>query len=225
MDIIIKKIKQITKSVYREISPWLSERFRWYLSQKIEKRAWKRWLKKKLFTRHKKWLDKVLKYFELEGKENLKDKTLVDIGSGPIGILTRLKAKEKIAVDPIPFNSIDASIKIIKAPGEEIPLNSQIADCVFLYNVLQHVMSPERVLNESARILKPGGSFYILEQLNIPTDPIHLHSLKLEMFDKWILKNNFKIIKKTIESDYSFNFDSFIPGSGYAILCLILVKI
>jgi len=220
-----EKIKQIVKSVYRKVSPWLPKKFRWYLSQKVEKIAWKGWLKKNLSTMDKKWLGMVLRYFELEGKNGFKNKTLVDIGSGPIGILTRLKAREKIAIDPLPIDSIDASIKRIKALGEEIPLNSKVADCVFLYNVLQHVMSPERVLNEGMRILKPGGTFYMLEQLNIPIDPIHLHSLKLEMFDKWISRNNFKIIKKTIENDHYLDFDSFAPGSGYAILCLILVKI
>lgn len=220
----MKKAKQIINNLYRKISPCFSEKFRWYLSQKIEKIAWKRWLKKNLSTMDKKWLDIVLGYFELREKEDFRDKTLVDIGSGPIGILTRLKAKEKIAIDPIPVSIIDASIKRIKARGEEIPLNSQVADCVFLYNVLQHVMLPERVLSEGARILKSGGTFYMLEQLNLPTDLIHLHSLKLEMFDKWVSKNNFKIIKKTIENNHYLNFDSFAPRSGYAILCLILVK-
>src|SRR3989344_2041576 len=224
----IKKAKQIINGIYRKFTPFFSEQFRWYLAQKIEKIAWNKWLEKNSSTMDKKWLDIVLEYFELEGKEDFKDKMLVDIGSGPIGILTRLKAKEKIAVDPLQVNLIDASIRRIKAPGEKIPLNSQIADGVFLYNVLQHVISPEKVLKEGGRILKKGGIFYILEQLNIPIDVSHLHSLNLKMFDEWILKNNFKIIKKTFENDHYLNSDPFIPvipGSRYAILCLILVKI
>jgi len=220
------KIKEIVKSVYRKISTCFSWEFRWYLAQKYEKISQDKYRRKIFFaTNNERWLVMVLEYFELKEKENFRNKILVDIGSGPTGILTRLQAKEKIAVDPLLIDSTDPSIKRIKARGEEIPLNYQVADCVFLYNVLQHVISPEKVLDEGLRILKSGGTFYILEQLNLPVDPAHPHSLKLEMFDNWISKNNFKIIKKTIENDCYLNFDQSAPGSGYAVLCLVLVKI
>lgn len=226
MDIKIKKIKEIGKIIYRKISPCFSLETRWHLAQISEKISQDKYRKKSYFAiNNKRWLEEmVLRYFEIKRAEDFKNKILIDIGSGPTGILTRLQAKEKIAVDPLPIDSTDPSIKRIKARGEEIPLDDQTADCVFLYNVLQHVMMPEKVLDEGLRILKSGGIFYILEQLNLPTDPSHPHSLKLEMFDNWISKNNFKIIKKTVENDCDLNFDQSAPGSGYAVLCLILVK-
>jgi ubiquinone/menaquinone biosynthesis C-methylase UbiE len=61
------------------------------------------------------------------------------------------------------------------------------------------------VLQEAMRILKREGQFYLLEQLNLPTDRLHPHSLKLEMFDKWVAENYLKIIKRTKEDDCCFD--------------------
>ncbi|MCX6718062.1 MAG: class I SAM-dependent methyltransferase [Candidatus Staskawiczbacteria bacterium] len=221
---MLKKIKEAGKKIYRKLSPLFSEEFLWHLAQKFEKRFWNKWFKKNLRTMDKQWLDIVSEFFELKETDDFKNKILVDIGAGPIGILTRLNAKEKIAVDPLPIDSVDKSIRRIKSPGEEIPLKSDFADNVFLYNVLQHVIRPEKVLQEGTRILKPGGKFYILEQLNLPRDPGHPHSLKLEMFDKWIEENNFEIIKKIVKNNHSLGYNLPAPGTGYVVLCLIVAK-
>ena len=207
--------------MYLKMLEKIVPKLRWHLAQKGEKKWWENWLKE--HQNDDAWLRMVLDYFNLNENQDLADKVLVDIGSGPIGILTKLKAKEKIAVDPLPIMSLDKTIKRIKVPGEKIPLPNESVDCIFIYNVLQHVMSPQKVLEEGARILKKGGTFYLLEQLNLPTNKLHPHSLKLEMFEKWISKNNFKILKKAKEDDCYFDHPC-VPSSGYSILCLILRK-
>lgn len=198
----------------------LIPRLRWKIAQKGEAQWWTAWFKE--HENDDAWLNKLLEYFDLKENQDFGEKTLVDIGSGPIGVLTKLKAKEKIAVDPLPIESIDKTIKRIMAIGEKIPLPDEEADCVFIYNVLQHVISPEKVLKEGTRILKKGGAFYIAEKLNVPADRLHPHSLKLGMFEKWISDNAFEIIKKMKMEDHSLASPS--PGSGYAALCLILRK-
>ena len=201
----------------------LKLRLKWLVVQKAEKKWWRKWFKEHPFANDDAWLNTVLSYFELRENENFGNKTLVDIGSGPIGILVKLKAKKRIALDLLSIESIDKMIERIRAPGEKIPLSDEFADRVFIYNVLQHVISPEKVLEEGTRILKKGGTFYILEQLNLPTDKLHPYSLKVNMFEDWVAKNNFEIIKKTKEDDCYFDHPS-VPNSGYSILCLILKK-
>lgn len=191
---------------------------KWVIAQKGEKNFWTRWIQ--THSSDDIWLNKVLKYFHLKQNQDFGKKILVDIGSGPIGILTKLKAEKKIAIDPLSIESFSETVERIKALGEKIPLSNESIDCIFIYNVLQHVIFPEKVLEEGTRILKQEGIFYILEQLNLPTDELHLHSLKLEMFEKWILKNNLKIIEKKQEKDCSFRGQH----SEYSILCLILKK-
>jgi ubiquinone/menaquinone biosynthesis C-methylase UbiE len=196
----------------------------WRYSQILEKRYWLSFLKES-GSSDEKWLNVVAKYFELDNVD-FSGLSLVDIGSGPIGILTKLKAKERIAVDPLHIQSVDNSIRRIFSPGEEIPLTPNTADCVFLYNVLQHVYSPEKVLKEGTRILKEGGTFYVLEQLNIPTSPGHQNTLTLKLFTDWVSKNNLEVLKQTIETNKSFNYfdGGHANNADWSIYCLIVRK-
>lgn len=195
----------------------------WNNAQKKEISFWDGWIKKNPNSKDEKWVNQVINYFELKNK-NLNEEILIDIGSGPIGILTALNAKEKIAIDPLKINTKDSSIRRINAMGENIPLENEIADKVFIYNLLQHVHCPEDVLKEAYRICKINKYIYILEQLNLPTDSMHPHSLKEEMFENWISKNNFEIVKKNIQKDCYFDHPN-EEGSGYCILCLIVKKL
>ncbi|HEY3909022.1 MAG TPA: class I SAM-dependent methyltransferase [Stellaceae bacterium] len=53
----------------------------------------------------------------------------------------------------------------IVADAQDMPqVPSQSADCVMIVSVLQHVPSPQRVVEEAFRILRPGGIIYV----NVP---------------------------------------------------------
>ncbi len=60
---------------------------------------------------------------------------------------------------------------LVQAIGEHLPIASNCADLVLLFEVLEHVMSPEETIHEIRRILKPSGyllltvpnRFYLLE--------------------------------------------------------------
>ena len=201
---------------------WI-KKHRWQKAQRGEARWWENWLKENPDAQDNEWLGTVLNYFELEEGHDFENETLVDIGSGPIGVLTKLKASKKVAVDPISISTVDSSIERIIAPGEKTTLPDSYADRVFMYNCLQHVCSPETVLNEIYRILKKDGTAYILEQLNLPTDREHPHSLKIKLFKNWLQKNNFQVIKETQEQDCYFDHPH-TPGCGYSILCLCVKK-
>lgn len=48
------------------------------------------------------------------------------------------------------------------ATAEELPFGDAEFDFVWIFDVLEHVDDPERVLREVARVLKPGGGFHIV---------------------------------------------------------------
>ncbi|RJQ35305.1 class I SAM-dependent methyltransferase [Candidatus Parcubacteria bacterium] len=54
----------------------------------------------------------------------------------------------------------NTGIQFIKSSAEKIPLEDNSIDIVFSYNSLEHFIDPQKVIDEIARILKPGGYFY-----------------------------------------------------------------
>jgi SAM-dependent methyltransferase len=48
------------------------------------------------------------------------------------------------------------------ATAEQLPFGDAEFDFVWIFDVLEHVDDPERVLREVARVLKPGGGFHIV---------------------------------------------------------------
>ena len=56
------------------------------------------------------------------------------------------------------------SVQFVAANAEQIPLSDASVDLLFCYSVLQYTHRP-RVLSECSRVLKPGGRFVFLENL------------------------------------------------------------
>jgi len=77
--------------------------------------------------------------------------TIVELGSG-----SRRLRKRIINVDLFPFANVD-----IAADISSVPLQNEIADCVILDSVIEHVADPSAVVREAHRILKPNGRLFI----------------------------------------------------------------
>lgn len=61
------------------------------------------------------------------------------------------------------------------ATAERLPFGDGELDFVWIFDVLEHVDDPERVLREVTRVLKPGGGFHIV--LPLEGQPRTLYSL------------------------------------------------
>lgn len=84
---------------------------------------------------------------------------LADIGSGAGFVINPLKAKEKVAVD-ISYNQlrkVQEDIVRIRADVENLPLKDEYFDAVICTDIFEHVKNEDLLVNEVARILKPGG--------------------------------------------------------------------
>ena len=96
--------------------------------------------------------------------------TVLDLGCGG-GFMAEALARKGarvVGIDPS-APAVEAARKHARAEGlsidyrvgsgEHVPLESATADCVVCVDVLEHVESVERVLDEVRRVLKPGGIF------------------------------------------------------------------
>ncbi len=102
---------------------------------------------------------------------------ILEIGSGPIGIVTYLNWGERYTLDPLEeFYAADATLSKLRNPevrygqggGEKIPFESGRFTLVILDNVLDHVHQAGQVLSEIHRVMARGGLFYIAVNIHTP---------------------------------------------------------
>ncbi|MGH9554544.1 MAG: class I SAM-dependent methyltransferase [Terriglobales bacterium] len=110
---------------------------------------------------------------------------VLEVGCGPVGIVSRLPWGERHAVDPLndffqghPTLSQcrDPSVHYQKAMGEELPFDPAMFDLVVLENVLDHVQGAPRLLGEVGRVLKEDGVLYLTVNVRTPWG-VALHSV------------------------------------------------
>ena len=110
---------------------------------------------------------------------DLRGKRLLEIGSG-LGVFNVMARTEygidAWGVEPSTegfWGSFETSIellkenglsteKIVNSIGEMLPFEKETFDIVFSTNVLEHVMSPEKVIREAIRVCKRGGVIQIV---------------------------------------------------------------
>jgi ubiquinone/menaquinone biosynthesis C-methylase UbiE len=95
-------------------------------------------------------------------------KKILDLGAGMGGfsVAAALHDAHVVACDYNPAycaitavraERYDLDIPICNAAGEQLPLPSEEFDLVTCWDVLEHVASPEQMMAEIRRVLKPGG--------------------------------------------------------------------
>lgn len=141
---------------------------RWRNAQKDEKAYWNYWnsIKSKDWARTiKKYWEWYLDIFE-KYTEFKKETKILEIGSGPDGIIHYLNIGWNIAIDPsmdyyISNFELSNKIKWIKGVGETLPFKDNCFDIVITTNTLDHVLSPEKVLSEIKRVLKKDSFLFL----------------------------------------------------------------
>lgn len=95
---------------------------------------------------------------------------VLEIGSGPIGIVNFLEWGDRYAIDPLEsFYRQQPSLVKLRNPGstylagsgEVLPLGDASCSLVIIDNVIDHTYEPEKILQEIARVLEPGGRLYL----------------------------------------------------------------
>lgn len=162
-----------------------------------------------------------------------KDKTVVAIGCGPRGLISKLRAKEKIGVDSLISEYVKSfdlakDVQYIAATGEALPLRGGYADVIFCINVLDHVLDPISLLREARRVLKDEGLFIL--QLNLTSsyavadgmpsenDLPHPHHFSVSDVSEMLNQVGFKKERMIIKSE-SQPYNQPVPVSFTGVLC------
>ncbi len=117
---------------------------------------------------------------------NLQGRSILDIGGGPVSLLLRCKNFSKaVVVDPCNFPewvSIRyslAGIIHIRECAEVVKIDDKF-DEAWLYNCLQHVQDPEKIIE----LAKKAKRVRVFEYLNIGVCDGHPHNLTREWLDR-----------------------------------------
>ena len=100
------------------------------------------------------------------------DRPILDLGCGD-GVFAEVFFQEPVdyGLDPDPAGikrarGTNRYLRLFNSGGNSIPLDDSSVGTIVCNSVLEHIPDIDPVLGESARILKPGGRFY----LTLPTD-------------------------------------------------------
>ena len=116
---------------------------------------------------------------------------VLDIGSGPVSMLLKCHARGACSVlDPlmdefpawVRHRYDEAGIAAWAARGEDLPRLAAY-DEAWIYNVLQHVDDPERVV---ANARAAAGVVRLFEWVGIPAYPGHPHELAEADLRRWL---------------------------------------
>jgi len=127
---------------------------------------------------------------------DLQGKSVLDIGGGPVSILLKTKNRgNSLIVDPCDYPDwvtarymTNGDLRLWKVNGEDIMENAEIQngkvyDEVWIYNVLQHTIDPEKIIQNARKVSK---IIRIFEWIDTGTSLGHPHELKEETLNKWL---------------------------------------
>jgi ubiquinone/menaquinone biosynthesis C-methylase UbiE len=127
-------------------------------------------------------------FFDLT-EEDYRGHRILDVGCGPRGSLEWANtAAERVGLDPLVDRyralGIDRhSMSYCHAPVEAIPYENEHFDRVISFNSLDHVADLFQALAEITRVIKYGGSFLLIVEVNhppTPTEPVELKEGELK---------------------------------------------
>jgi SAM-dependent methyltransferase len=115
------------------------------------------------------------------------DDRVLEVGSGGCGIIFNFGGEHVLGVDPLaddlrqifPWQRTSA-VPTLQAEGENLPFDDCSFDIVLSDNVVDHARDPRRIIEEIARVLKPGGIFYFTVHVHHP-----LYHFCSEAYGRW----------------------------------------
>lgn len=134
-----------------------------------------------------KWRNKVVKLVAKENPKNILD---IATGTGDLAIsLTSTNAKKIIGLDisdgmlevgrqKISSKKLDSIISMVIGDSEDLPFKDSTFDAVTVAFGVRNFENLEKGLSEILRVLKPNGTFVILET-SVPTNPIYKAGYKI----------------------------------------------
>jgi ubiquinone/menaquinone biosynthesis C-methylase UbiE len=111
----------------------------------------------------------------------------VGTGAGALAIALAPLVREVVGVDIVPElleegrKRAPANVELVEADATALPFEDASFDVVATARTLHHVRRPELVVAEAVRVLRPGGTLLVVDQL-APVDPIA--AIELNRFER-----------------------------------------
>jgi hypothetical protein len=147
----------------------------------------------------------------------LNGKKVLDIGGGPSSLLLKCENVEGWVVDPCDYPDWvaqrykESGIHYLKMKGEDLGIIDDAFDEIWIYNVLQHVQNPKKIIDNA---LKLGKLIRIFEWIETGIVPGHLHSFTREQLEQW-LGGKGKVVKLSGNGLYGKAFTGVFLGENY----------
>lgn len=123
---------------------------------------------------------------------DLRGKSVLDIGGGPVSLLLKtINRKDAAVVDPCHYPAWiqrrydDLKIVYYVVPAEDIGGRLDIGtfDEVWIYNVLQHTIDPKLIIDNAKKVSK---IIRLFEWIDMPPEIGHPHTLTEEKLNTWL---------------------------------------
>lgn len=140
---------------------------------------------------------------------------VVEVGCGPIGIVSYFPAAERVAVDPLEhFYGKHPVLSKLRNPavdyrrgkGEALPLPDGGFDLAIMENCIDHVQDMDSVMRELRRVLKPDGLLYLTVNARTPVgfvvhrmlsnlriDAGHPHTFTRDRVGRFLSRNGYSM--------------------------------
>jgi SAM-dependent methyltransferase len=198
---------------------------RWVKAQAYEKAYWQR-LGDDIERSRLGWYawraEQLEKRLEASRMSN-RDGKVLEVGSGPIGIVNFLAWGERYAVDPLEhFYCTRPTLVGLRNPavryqagtGEDLSFEDGSFSLVIVDNVLDHTYEPGRILRQVARVLRPDGCLYLAVNVHtmwgallhtglavLQIDKGHPYTFTSGRLRRFVASRGFEIVTEQIE-DY-----------------------
>jgi len=165
---------------------------RWQKAQSYEKHWWDKRQSSIDLSYLKRFADELIK--DLSPFYQFSDNSkILEIGSGPAGIITHLPGELRCAVDPLEdfYSSVpeyhsyrDKNVRYSNSRGEELPYTDNSFELVIIDNGLDHCENPQKVISEIDRVLQKGGIIYFKQNVYHSAGKFIRNLLEKIEFDK-----------------------------------------
>ena len=204
---------------------------RWVKAQSYEKSYWEKSAKRieqgegvdlSWYNWKAGWLVEKLNIAFADEPLILNDKAVIEVGSGPVGVISFIDAKVRYAVDPLcDFYAEQAAlakdrskdVKYLNSQGERLQFGNEEFDLGILDNVIDHVQNADSVMKEVNRVLKNNSALFFTVNVHpffgyflhrivsvLKIDKGHPHTFTERKAVSFLSKHGFEVLYKETEN-------------------------